>query len=156
MTADAIVRQIRTTRQYFDRSTGCLEEADSGFSPKPGMFTVAQQVAHVAQTIDWFRDGVFGSGGFDMDFPAHEAKVREVTSLKAAREWLDRATEAIVATVEKSSPDELAAPLPKDSLMGSAPRGAALAGIVEHTSHHRGALSVYSRLLGKTPAMPYM
>jgi uncharacterized damage-inducible protein DinB len=26
---------------------------------------------------------------------------------------------------------------------------------VEHTAHHRGALTVYSRLLGKVPPMPY-
>ncbi len=25
-----------------------------------------------------------------------------------------------------------------------------------HTAHHRGALAVYARLLGKVPAMPYM
>jgi len=28
--------------------------------------------------------------------------------------------------------------------------------MVEHTAHHRGALTVYSRVLGKVPAMPYM
>jgi uncharacterized damage-inducible protein DinB len=27
--------------------------------------------------------------------------------------------------------------------------------MVEHTAHHRGALTVYSRKLGKVPPMPY-
>jgi len=27
--------------------------------------------------------------------------------------------------------------------------------IVDHTAHHRGALSVYARLPGKVPMMPY-
>jgi hypothetical protein len=27
--------------------------------------------------------------------------------------------------------------------------------MVEHTAHHRGALTAYSRLLGKVPPMPY-
>jgi uncharacterized damage-inducible protein DinB len=27
--------------------------------------------------------------------------------------------------------------------------------MVEHTAHHRGALTVYSRLLGKVSQMPY-
>lgn len=156
MTADRLVAQLRATRQFFDRSTDCLEEADSEFRPKPEMFSVAQQVSHVAQTIDWFIDGVFGPKGFDVDFPAHEAEVRKITSLKAAREWLDRATENAVSVIGKKSPEELAAPLPKDSIMGASPKGAALGGLVEHTSHHRGALTVYSRLLGKTPSMPYM
>jgi hypothetical protein len=28
-------------------------------------------------------------------------------------------------------------------------------GSTDHTAHHRGALTVYSRLLGKVPKMPY-
>jgi len=155
MQPEALVAQIRAARKYFDKSTECLDESDSAFAPKPEMFTAAQQVAHVAQTIDWFKDGVFGDG-FDMDFAKHEKGVRAVTSLKAARQWLDRSTNAIVAEIEKHSAADLAEPLPKDSIMGAAPRGAALMGLVEHTSHHRGALAVYARLVGKTPAMPYM
>lgn len=30
------------------------------------------------------------------------------------------------------------------------------AAILEHTAHHRGVLTVHSRLCGHTPAMPYM
>ena len=30
-----------------------------------------------------------------------------------------------------------------------------VAAMADHTSHHRGALTVYARLRGKTPAMPY-
>ena len=37
-----------------------------------------------------------------------------------------------------------------------APKGAAAQGLVDHTAHHRGALAVYARLVGKTPSMPYM
>ena len=39
--------------------------------------------------------------------------------------------------------------------MGGVPRAAILSGITDHTAHHRGALTVYARLLGKTPPMPY-
>ncbi|MFP6582212.1 MAG: DinB family protein [Candidatus Hydrogenedentota bacterium] len=44
----------------------------------------------------------------------------------------------------------------KESIMGSVPKHVVLGGIVEHTAHHRGALTVYTRLAGKVPAMPYM
>jgi uncharacterized damage-inducible protein DinB len=40
-------------------------------------------------------------------------------------------------------------------VMGGQPIGNIVWGMVEHTAHHRGALSVYTRLLGKTPPMPY-
>ena len=36
------------------------------------------------------------------------------------------------------------------------PRFGIAPSIVEHTAHHRGALTVYSRTLGLTSAMPYM
>ena len=39
--------------------------------------------------------------------------------------------------------------------MGGQPIGDIVWSIVEHTAHHRGALTVYSRLLGKVPIMPY-
>jgi uncharacterized damage-inducible protein DinB len=39
--------------------------------------------------------------------------------------------------------------------MGGMPRESIIGGIVDHTAHHRGALSVYARLVGREPAMPY-
>ena len=33
--------------------------------------TVAQQVAHAAQTIDWFIEGASRPEGFDLDFEKH-------------------------------------------------------------------------------------
>ena len=52
--------------------------------------------------------------------------------------------------------EELSQTLPEGPVMGGAPRLAAVSAIVEHTAHHRGALTVYSRLAGYTPNMPYM
>ncbi|NJL28826.1 MAG: hypothetical protein HC897_13505 [Thermoanaerobaculia bacterium] len=40
--------------------------------------------------------------------------------------------------------------------MGGKPRAAIIGAIVDHTAHHRGTLTVYSRLLGYVPPMPYM
>ena len=48
-----------------------IEEADSQFRPHEGMMTVAQQVAHTAQTLDWFIEGASRPQGFDLDFEAH-------------------------------------------------------------------------------------
>jgi uncharacterized damage-inducible protein DinB len=39
--------------------------------------------------------------------------------------------------------------------MGGVPRWSVVSAISDHTAHHRGALTVYSRLLGKVPVMPY-
>ena len=120
------------------------------------MFTAANQVAHAAQTIDWFIDGAFNPNGFDMDFEGHDRQVRAVTSLTEARAAMKRAIEHAKAVVESKSDEEWAQPLPPGPIMGGLPRSAIFGAITDPTAHHRGALTVYARLLGKTPAMPYM
>ena len=52
--------------------------------------------------------------------------------------------------------EELSKPVTEGQLMVGMPRFGIAPSIAEHTAHHRGALSVYSRTLGLTPAMPYM
>ncbi len=156
MDPETYVRQLKNTKEYFDRSTRCLEEADSSFAPTEGAMTVAQQVAHVAQTVDWFMEGAFRPEGFDMDFEGAAKEIMKVESLGAAREWLDRSFSAAVAGVKSRTAEELAQPLPEGPIMGGAPRFAIFGAIDDHTAHHRGALTVYSRLRGHTPAMPYM
>lgn len=156
MTPEILVAQLKANKEFFDRSTRCLEESDSAFAPTKEAMTAAQQVAHVAHTIDWFRDGAFGDNGFNMDFSQMTANVAKVTSLSAARETLDKSTNELIELIASKSAEDLLAPLPDGPIMGGQPRGAIIPSIMDHTTHHRGALTVYSRLLGKTPAMPYM
>jgi uncharacterized damage-inducible protein DinB len=51
---------------------------------------------------------------------------------------------------------ELLAALPEGPIMGGVPRMAVFGAINDHTAHHRGALTVYARLNGIVPPMPYM
>jgi uncharacterized damage-inducible protein DinB len=148
--------QLKAMKEFFDRSTRVLEEADSAFAPQDGMFTAAQQVAHSAQTIDWFMQGAFAEGGFSMDFENMDKEVRSVTSLKAARAWWEKACAAANATVESHSDAEWSGPLAPGPIMGGQPRFVIFGALTDHSAHHRGALTVYSRLLGKVPPMPYM
>lgn len=143
-------------KEYFDRSTRVLEEADSTFAPKAGMFTASQQVAHAAQTLSWFVRGAFAPEGFDLDFERMDKDVRATTSIRSARAWMDRACHEAQAAVQSHSEAEWASPLPPGPIMGGLPRHAIWSAVLDHTAHHRGALTVYSRLLGKVPAMPYM
>jgi uncharacterized damage-inducible protein DinB len=149
------IQGIDIMRSFFDRTTSVFDEADSGFAPQPESFTVAQQVAHVAQTIDWFIDGAFGAEGFSLDFEGHEAKVREIDSLAEARTWLDRAVANAKQTVGGKTDEEMMAPLPEGPIMAGVPRAAIFDAISDHTAHHRGSLAVYARLLNKVSPMPY-
>ncbi len=146
-------KQLEVSKEFFDRSSRVLDESNSGFRPQPGMMTVAQQVAHTAQTIDWFVEGVSRREGFDMDFEKHAKALQAVTSLAAARKMLEAAFAKALQFVRSA---DLSSLIPPGPIMGGQPLGNVIWGIVEHTAHHRGALTVYSRQLGKVPPMPYM
>ncbi len=148
-------KQLLASQAYFERSTRVLEEADSGFRPRDGMMTVAQQVAHAAHTIDWFVEGASRPEGFDLDFETQAKAYISVTSLTAARQKLEAAYANAVRFVRSLNSEQLARPLP-GPIMAGAPVSDVVIGIIEHTAHHRGALTVYSRELGKVPTMPYM
>jgi uncharacterized damage-inducible protein DinB len=144
--------QLLASKDFFDRSTRVLEESDSHFRPNPEMMTAAQQIAHTAQTLDWFVDGATRPEGFDLDFAKHAAEIAAVTSLAAARAMLDA---AYARAIDFARAADLTRPLPPGPIMGGQPLGDLVWAMIEHTAHHRGALTVYSRLLGKVPVMPY-
>ena len=154
--AAKMVKELEASKEFFDRSTRPLEEPDSAFTPVQGLMTVAQQVAHTAHTLDWFAQGVTRPEGFDLDFAAHAVEINKVTSLAQARAWHDRAHKNFVTTIGCMSDAELFAPLPAGPVMGGAPKLAVVGAASDHTAHHRGVLTVYTRALGKTPPMPYM
>ena len=148
--------QIANMKEFFERSTRSLTEEDSGFAPKPEMFTAAQQIGHAAQTIDWFMDAAFSPSGFNMDFETMDKQVRAGTSIEAAKAWLEKAFAAADGIIDAHSEEEWSAPLPPGPIMGGAPKFSIFNALTDHTAHHRGALTVYARLVGKVPPMPYM
>ncbi len=149
-----LVAELEATLKFFETTLSIFSEEDSSFAPDPELYTVAGHVAHTAGSVDWFIEGAFGEG-WNMDFDADIAEAKAVTSLAAAVEWLHRAFARAIETVGGASDEELFAPIPDTRIMEGAPRAAVVSGIVDHTAHHRGALAVYARLIGKVPPMPY-
>ncbi|MEJ7605607.1 MAG: hypothetical protein WKF37_04935 [Bryobacteraceae bacterium] len=84
MNKDQLRGELRSSEEFFERSSRCLTEEDSGFRPNPEMYTVAQHVSHVARTIDWLVEGASRAEGFDMDFERHVAEAKAVVSLSEA------------------------------------------------------------------------
>ncbi len=154
MTPREMKLTLEKMREYFNRSTRPLREEDSGFAPAEGTFTVAGHVAHVAQTIEWFFDAAF-SNEWRMDFEAMEQQARSAASLAEARAWLDKAVDKAICVVEAHTAEQWASCFPPNPIMGEIPRVSIVGAVTDHTAHHRGALTVYQRLLGLTPPMPY-
>lgn len=156
MYKQVLIDRVKAVETYFNRSTGVLTEDDSQFVPAEGMYTVASQVYHVGDMINWFVDGAFGEG-WGMDFDKHVADAQACTSLAQARELLASAIQRAVDVIGSKSEEELTITMDDDDpIMPGAPRGEVVSGMEEHTAHHRGALTVYARLLGKVAPMPYM
>ena len=124
---ETLIEQMKATQKFFNRSTGALAEEDSGYVPGDGAYTAANQIAHVAQTIDWFVEGAFDPQGFNMDFEAHDKEVRAVTSIDEARVWFKRAIENAVKQLEGKSEEEWGQPLPHGPVMGGQPRSSVFA-----------------------------
>lgn len=153
--AQQAIFDLKTLKQRFDRSTAALPESLSTYAPVPGVMTVAQHVAHCAQVTDWFLEGAFSPNGFDLDFAPQIARVLTVQSLAAARAWLDRSLENAIAVFSTHSAESLATPLPDGPILPRQPRHAIVSALVDHTAHHRGALTVYARLNGIQPPDPF-
>lgn len=149
-------KSVEEALQFFERSTRNLTEEDSEYAPVAGAYTASQHVAHVALTLDWFLEGAFAPGGFDMDFASHDKQARAVTSLAAARRMVERSGARFIEKLSSLSESEWRAPIAAGPIMGGMPRFHIVEGLVDHTAHHRGALTVYTRLRGKVPPMPYM
>lgn len=154
--AQQAIAELESTHEFFTRSTRVLTDEHSAFTPQPGMRSVAQTVAHTAQTVDWFLEGAFRPDGFSEEWEAMEAAIQRCPSLTDARAWLDRSINQAKDVVGGKSDEELLVPLPPGPIMGGAPRMAVFSALTDHTAHHRGALTVYARLLGLVPPMPYM
>jgi len=153
--AQQAVAELKSAEEFFNRSTRGLTEEHSGVMPAPDMMSAAQQVAHAAQTINWFIAGAFDPNGFDLDFEAHAKLVQACTSLAEARAWFEKAIAEAAATIGSKTDAELKEPLPAGPIMGGAPRMVIFGAITDHTAHHRGALTVYARTKGIVPPMPY-
>lgn len=155
MNPDALVQELQATEWFFNNATAPLTAEHADFAPAEGMYTAAQQIAHVAFTVNWFHEGAFRPEGFDTDFALHDQQVRAVVSIEEARAALRSAFQSLIDRIAAAAPEDLAVPLPEGPIMGGMPRAAIIGGVVDHTAHHRGALAVYLRLLGIAPPMPY-
>lgn len=156
MNKQFLINELKSAREFFERSTRPLDETDSSFKPTPDSMSVAEQIGHVASTIHWLLDGACSSEGFDLDFSKHAEELKKMNSVTAMRAKAEQAFGRALAQLEKETEQTLSIPLPAGPVMGGQARAQAFWSISEHTAHHRGALSVYSRLRGKIPLMPYL
>lgn len=151
---EGLIEQLKTQEKFFLNTISCLTEEDSNFKPDEDMYTVAQHVGHAAETVEWFLEGAFGDKGFDMNFDNYEERMKKYRSFDDCVNYFKEATAKGIEKLNGIPDAELTAPITA-KIMTGAPKMVVVGAIADHTAHHRGALSVYARLLGKKPQMPY-
>ena len=151
---EGLIEQLKTQEKFFLNTINCLTESNSSFKPDEEMYTVAQHVGHAAETVDWFLQGAFGERGFEMDFENYDERMKKYTSFDDCVKQFKNAVANGIEKLKEVPDSELLVPI-EGEIMKGAPKMAVVGGITDHTAHHRGALAVYARLLGKKPQMPY-
>lgn len=149
-----LIEELKTQEKFFLNTVSVISEENSNFKPNEEMYTVAQHIGHAANTISWFFEGAFGENGFDMSFDNYSEKMKVHTSFDKSIKYLKDEFANAIIKLEEISDDELEAPI-DGPIMKGFPKKSIVGALVDHTAHHRGALSVYARLIGKTPQMPY-
>lgn len=155
MKSNPYVMTLRIQQQYFHNTISKLDENDSLFKPEENAFTVAQQVAHTAHSVDWLTEGAFAPEGFRTDWDVMVHDFLKYTSLTDAKRYFDEAIDRACVVFGSKSEEEMMESLPDGLVLGGMPRATAVSGIADHTAHHRGSLSIYSRLVGKPAPFPY-
>lgn len=154
MTIDQARKALQSERSFLMKIVAGFKPEEGDFAPVEGMMSVAQQIRHIADTVNWFRRGAF-EGEFNMDFTALEARLREEVALEEAVAELNAAYDGYDAFLRTLESNALGEPMAMNPILGAAPRSAAITAQADHTAHHRGALTVYLRLLGRKPEVIY-
>lgn len=145
---------MHESRQCFLRGIRPLTEEDSSYRIADAMRTVAQQVGHTAQVVEFFVEGGLGDG-FDYDYVAREEALSDVTSLEAATAWVNRAFDDAIDRLERASLGDLLRRLPEGGMLSNEFTISVIGGIVDGVAHQRGVLASYIEALGRTPGFPY-
>ncbi|AKQ66816.1 hypothetical protein A176_003728 [Myxococcus hansupus] len=179
-TTHPFVQKLRMHRQFFHRTLACFRDEDATFRVTQESMTAAGQVLHAAAAIEYFLSGLFGAfegwstmsrrqqGFADMSWaqsantsPEERNAATEVEeagrSLRKAAELFDRSMDSASEMFGGRTMEELTQPslLPNPLFPPWFTAAHVFELMLDHTAHHRGALTQYARGLGLEPKIPY-
>jgi uncharacterized damage-inducible protein DinB len=155
MNGKEAVKLIKTERHYLQNILKDFRPEHGHFKPTEEMRTVGQQIKHITLTTKFYYETVFGSG-FTMSFQEYKEEMKKLIGLEDAIKDLDEIHNKAVSLVEDKTEEEMKAPLPSNNpMLGEGTLENVIIRNIDHTAHHRGALTVYLRLLGIKPEIIY-
>ncbi len=146
---------ITKERKHLDNIIKDLKPEHGEFRPVEEILTASQQIKHIALTTRWFYSKALGTGFDFSSFDEYLEGMQKPIELMEAVRMLNETYDESVPAFEKMTEAQLGAVVKDDPMLGTFLISDLIYYNNEHTAHHRGALSVYLRLLGITPTMVY-
>lgn len=148
MLKDGLHNKLQSAEDHLLKVLDLASEGDGDFKPAEGMLSLSHKVAYIAQSNEWFLEGMFGR--FSEDFEAMDQKVSKVGSLKSARSWLKDSFAAFHHKLRDCEDELLRERLAPGPIMGGVPRYIVVGALADNCAHHRGVVATYLNILGKT------
>jgi len=138
----AIVKHLKTSRDFTLKVAEQMPEADYGFKLTPPQMSFAEQITHIAQEQSGFL-APFSTGKPD---PGKPASMNKKDVIAYVRLTFDKS----IDTVSKLTPAQLSKTY--SSGEGTMTGLELLMFMMDHTTHHRASAEMYLRAKGITPA----
>jgi len=139
---DAIVKHLKTSRDFTLKVAEQMPDADYGFKLTPPQMSFAEQIAHLAEEQSGFL-APFSAGKPNPGKPASMSKKDVIAYV---RQSFDKS----IDTVSKLTPAQLSKTY--NSGEGTMTGLELLMFMMDHTTHHRASAEMYLRAKGITPA----
>jgi uncharacterized damage-inducible protein DinB len=146
---DFLVPEFEAEMRETGRMLAAVPEIHREYRPDPESRSALELAWHIVSSEIWLLEGIVNGqlAPEQARLPRHIRSVQDVIDLHrtSVPELLDQ--------VRQLGPEGLLRTMPFNA--EDNPSIVYLSFLIRHTAHHRGALTVYARLLGKTPLMPY-
>ena len=139
---DAIVKHLKTSRDFTLKVANQMPEADYGFKLTPPQMSFAEQITHLAQEQAEFL-APFSNDKTDPGKPASMSK-------KDVLAFVQKSFDNSIDKVSKLTPAQISKTY--NSGEGTMTGLELLMFLMDHTTHHRASAEMYLRAKGITPA----
>ena len=137
---DAVVKHLRTSRDFTVKVAEAMPAADYGFKLTPAQMSFAEQLVHLSEALTYFVSPILGQ----KPDPPKAKSMNKDDVIAFVKDCYDHAIE----TVSALTPAQIS-----KTYKGHEERTGTdlLLGMLDHTTHHRASAEMYLRAKGITP-----
>lgn len=150
-TPEGFIQDFTVRRLWTARLVRLFKDEDLKLSPGPGSPSTAEQINQICQTASFIKSVMTDEVP---DMKAYQNQF-DMSSMQTVMQALRNTMEEVKQAAKKVTPEFWAEEIEPFGPEWRMSRGAICYLNMEHETHHRGQLTVYLRVAGKTPPMLY-